>query len=64
MVGLCPRWLPPVRAGVTFIAGTTGEKAQLIGLDAAATGLADVLGIDTPELYVAQGGRKVAIACA
>jgi predicted membrane-bound dolichyl-phosphate-mannose-protein mannosyltransferase len=65
LTGFVVRPLPEVaaagRAGVTFIAGTTGEKAQLIGLDAAATGLADVVGIDTPKLYVAEADRKVAI---
>ncbi len=49
------------RAGVTFISGPTGTLSQLIGTDAAATGLADVTGIDTPKLYVAEADRKVAM---
>ncbi|HZL32705.1 MAG TPA: phospholipid carrier-dependent glycosyltransferase, partial [Verrucomicrobiae bacterium] len=65
LTGFVVQPLPEVaaagRAGVTFIAGTTGEKAQLISLGAAATGLADVVGIDTPKLYVAEADRKVAI---
>jgi predicted membrane-bound dolichyl-phosphate-mannose-protein mannosyltransferase len=65
LTGFAIRPLPEVaaagRAGVTFIAGTTGEKDQLIATDAAATGLADVVGIDTtPKLYVAQANEKVA----
>jgi hypothetical protein len=63
LTGFAIRPLPEVaaagRAGVTFIAGTTGEKGQLIPTDAPATGLADVVGIDTPKLYVAQANRKV-----
>ena len=59
--GPCPRWLQPAAPGSRSSPGTTGEKAQLIATDAAATGLADVVGIDTPKLYVAEADRKVAI---
>ena len=65
LAGFAVRPLPEVavagRAGVTFIAGTTGTKSQLVPTDAAATGLADVIGIDTPELYVAEADSKVAV---
>ena len=67
LTGFAVRPLPLVavagRAGVTFIAGSTGTKAELVATDAPATGLADVIGIDTPsaKLYVAEADRKVAV---
>ncbi|MFI5198764.1 MAG: phospholipid carrier-dependent glycosyltransferase, partial [Candidatus Limnocylindrales bacterium] len=48
-------------AGVTFIAATTGDKVQVVALDAPATGLADVVGIDTPKLYAAETNHEVAV---
>jgi Gpi18-like mannosyltransferase len=47
-------------AGVTFIAATTGEKIGLVALDAAATGLADVIA-DTPNLYAAETDKQIAV---
>ena len=48
-------------AGVTFIAATTGEKVQVVPLEAPATGLTDVIGIDTPMLYAAETNHQIAV---
>ncbi|MGH2513666.1 MAG: phospholipid carrier-dependent glycosyltransferase, partial [Candidatus Limnocylindrales bacterium] len=48
-------------AGVTFIAATTGEKVQVVSLDAPATGLTDVTGIDSPMLYAAMTNHQIAV---
>ena len=49
------------QAGVTFIEPTTAQKAVLIPTTTPATGVTDVIGVDTPELYAAQGGKQVAV---
>ncbi len=65
LAGFAVQPLPEVAAagsaGLTFIAGTTGERAQLVQLDAAATGVADVVGIDTPTIYAAMANHQVAV---
>jgi hypothetical protein len=56
--------LPDVAAagteGVTFIEPVTAQKSVLIATSAAVTGLADVVGIDTPKVYAAETDKMVA----
>ena len=47
--------------GVTFLEGTTAQKAFAIPTDAPATGLTDVLGVTTPMLYVATANKEIAV---
>ncbi|MGH2465204.1 MAG: phospholipid carrier-dependent glycosyltransferase, partial [Candidatus Limnocylindrales bacterium] len=47
--------------GVTFLEQSTADKAFVIPTDAPATGLADVLGVTTPMLYVATSNKAIAV---
>ena len=47
--------------GVTFVAPATGEIVDTVELGTPATGLAKVVGIDKPSLYVAQADRRISV---
>ena len=47
--------------GVSFVAPATGEIVDTVDLGTAANGLAKVVGIDKPSLYVAQADRRISV---
>ena len=64
LTGFAVQPLPEVAAagtaGVTFVAASTGQKDVVVATSAAALGLAEVVGIDVPTLYVAEANKSVA----
>ena len=64
LAGFAVEPLPDVavagQAGVTFVQPTVAQKAFLIATSAPVTGLADVVGIDTPKIYAAETDKNVA----
>ena len=65
LAGFAVTPLPMIAAsdatGIAFVAPTTGQVVESVGLDAAARGMSMVTGIDKPTLYVALADRTVAV---
>jgi hypothetical protein len=56
-----PRVAVAAGAGVTFLEPATGRETGSVPLDAPATGIVEVTGIDEPTLYVASGSELAVI---